>query len=153
MFLVLNIRNILDNFYKYGLIIQATPSNYIPYDTLAAIGSLFIFIVFAFLLEKMRFNKVLGASITVQLFLFQKFLITINWISILTLNLIYCHSYIPEPVPGVVFTALAIVLALKLISFQQVNSELYKILVKLEKQKKNDKKTDKKTNEDLFSEY
>ena len=66
MFLVLNIRNIIDNFYHYGVRFQSTPGDFIPLHTIAASASLSVFVFFAFTLEKMKFNEVLGldASVT-----------------------------------------------------------------------------------------
>ena len=60
MFLVLNIRNILDNFYHYGLRFRSTPTEFIPFHTIIATGALSIFVVMAFILEKMKFNEFLS---------------------------------------------------------------------------------------------
>lgn len=69
----------------------------------------------------------------------------------LILNLLYCHRYIPAPVPAIFFTTLAVIITLKLISFQQVNSELYSIIDRLRVNKK--KGEGKKIDADLFTQY
>ena len=61
----------------------------------------------------------------------QKILLTLNWMMVLVFNLVYCNSYDNvSPIASITFTVLAIILVLKLISFQQVNEELHRIIKK-----------------------
>lgn len=67
MFLVLNLRNIIDNFYHYGVQFKRTPGDFIPFHTLVATASLSVFVIYAFLLEKMKFNRVISYNTAVNL--------------------------------------------------------------------------------------
>lgn len=70
--------------------------------------------------------------------------------SIMAYNIAYCHNYQPTFIIGTLFTALSIVCWMKLISYVQVNSELFEILQKIKEQKG---LPQKKMVEKMFSTY
>jgi hypothetical protein len=70
MFLVLNIRSIIDNFINYGIKFQNTPFEYLPIHFLAALALLNGFPVFAYTIEKLRFSGYLPPFLAVPVSLF-----------------------------------------------------------------------------------
>lgn len=65
MFLILNIRNILDNFLRYGIQFGQTPTAFVPVNYIIALGLLAIFPVIAFGIEKLKFKNILTPVIAV----------------------------------------------------------------------------------------
>ena len=57
MFVILNLRNIIDNFVKYGVRFQRSPSDFIALDTIIAIFGLLLFPTMIHLVEKIKFKK------------------------------------------------------------------------------------------------
>ena len=57
MFVILNLRNIIDNFVKYGVRFQRSPSDFIALDTIVAIFGLLLFPIMIHLVEKIKFKK------------------------------------------------------------------------------------------------
>lgn len=56
-----------------------------------------------------------------------------NLTAILAFNVFYCLLFKPSPFLGILHTALALIILMKLISYYQVNKELYSIILRLEK--------------------
>ena len=74
MFLILNIRNIIDNFLYYGFRFRAQPMDFIPPMMVLAFLGLIVFVEVAFHLEKLRFNRIIEDKNAVFISLFRKFL-------------------------------------------------------------------------------
>ena len=81
MFFVLNLRNILDNFVKFGLQFHRAPADFMSLDALLAIFSLILFPFTEYLIEKIKFNKFLPRKLCVQ--------------NILSLEYVFCGEYDP----------------------------------------------------------
>jgi len=69
MFLVLNLRNIIDNFLYYGFRFRAKPLEFIPPILVIAFLGLIIFIELAYHLERLRFSRVIDDKTAVNIFL------------------------------------------------------------------------------------
>ena len=57
MFVILNLRNIIDNFVKYGVQFQRAPSDFIAMDTIVAGFTVLLFPMMVYIVEKVRFKR------------------------------------------------------------------------------------------------
>lgn len=65
--------------------------------------------------------------------LIQKIVTYLNLLILLVFNALYCLAYKPYPLLALVYTSLAVIIELKLISYYQVNTELYAVIQRLRK--------------------
>jgi hypothetical protein len=122
MFVILNLRNIVDNFYRYGARFQKAPFEFLPYSATIGFLTLYVFIELAYRLDRLRFHRIMSDSLV-------RFLLKVNQVTLLTYVVLYCRNFLKDnPVSGLCFTMLGLVLFLKLISYMQVNSEVMAIL-------------------------
>lgn len=65
MFVILNLRNIIDNFIKYGIQFGTTPTDFIEVHTIGAGFGAMFFPMMLYFIEKIRFNKYMSQKICV----------------------------------------------------------------------------------------
>ncbi len=65
MFIVLNIRNIYDNFVNYGIRFVSYPQEFLPLAAVIGFFFLFAFIELAYRLDKLRFHRILSDRLVV----------------------------------------------------------------------------------------
>ena len=65
MFLILNLRNIIDNFIRYGLQFGSAPSEFIPASFLIAMALFAVFPLNAVAISKLKFKKIFAYPIAV----------------------------------------------------------------------------------------
>jgi hypothetical protein len=73
MFIVLNLRNIIDNFLRYGARFKKSPSDFLPLSGFLGVLSILFFIELAFRLDRLRFHHILSDSLVVNSLLFREF--------------------------------------------------------------------------------
>ena len=59
MFIVLNIRNIYDNFVKYGIRFFNMPMEFVPYTATIGFAFLLLFVELGYRLDRLRFHRIL----------------------------------------------------------------------------------------------
>lgn len=64
-FVVLNLRNIIDNFLFYGARFTNTPLQFIPLESIIGFCLMFLFIEFAYFVDRLRFGKIIKESLAV----------------------------------------------------------------------------------------
>lgn len=64
--MILNLRNILDNFIRYGIMFGRTPTAFVPIDYMIALFLLALFPFNAFCLEKLKFKFLLAPALVVK---------------------------------------------------------------------------------------
>lgn len=67
MFLILNLRNIIENFIRYGVQFGSTPTKFIPISFMIAMAMFAIFPLISFAIEKLKFKKIFAPSIAVPM--------------------------------------------------------------------------------------
>lgn len=65
MFIILNLRNILDNFIKYGIQFKQDPGEFVPLHTVLFILALGLFPLISLFVEKMKFKKLISVTFAV----------------------------------------------------------------------------------------
>ena len=73
MFIVLNLRNIYDNFVRYGIRFLEYPLEFVPYSATIGFFYLFIFIELAYRLDKLRFHRILSDKLVVLITVFREY--------------------------------------------------------------------------------
>jgi diacylglycerol O-acyltransferase 1 len=122
MFVILNLRNIVDNFYRYGARFKNAPFEFLPYSATIGFCTLLVFAELAYRLDRLRFHRILSDSAT-------RLLLNVNQVTLLVYIALYCANFLRNnPVSGLLFTGFGLVLFLKLISYMQVNTEILSIL-------------------------
>lgn len=69
MFVVLNLRNIVDNFFRYGARFTKKPLEFLPIGAALGFLSLFVFVELAWRLDRLRFHRILSDQTVVSIFL------------------------------------------------------------------------------------
>lgn len=72
MFIILNVRNIIENFRKYGIQFKQDPGDFIPIHTIFALFGLIIFPLTAFYIERIKFLHILPLKLCVKIYLYRK---------------------------------------------------------------------------------
>lgn len=72
MWVVLNIRNIIDNFLKYGARFKSAPLEFVPWAATIGFISLFAFVELAYRLDRLRFHRILSDFTVVFLYKFRE---------------------------------------------------------------------------------
>ena len=67
MFVILNLRNIVDNFFRYGARFRSAPFDFLPISASLGMASLYLFVELAYRLDRLRFHRHLGDLTVVQL--------------------------------------------------------------------------------------
>jgi hypothetical protein len=73
MFIVLNLRNIYDNFRTYGIRFTQHPLEFVPYSATIGFLLLFVFVELGFRLDRLRFHHLISDVKVVSLCLFRGF--------------------------------------------------------------------------------
>ena len=76
MFVILNLRNIIDNFYKYGLQFHRAPDEFIELHTVAACIGTSFFPLMIYFLEKIKFRRLISKKMCVIIYLSRTYLNT-----------------------------------------------------------------------------
>jgi len=72
MFIVLNLRNLVDNFFRYGARFTHQPLEFVTVQAMCGFLSLFVFVELAYRLERIRFHRILSSSTVVNSSLFRE---------------------------------------------------------------------------------
>lgn len=73
MFVVLNLRNIVDNFFRYGARFTNAPLEFVPLSALIGFSSLMFFVELAYRLDRLRFHKRLSDLVVVLHNIYREF--------------------------------------------------------------------------------
>lgn len=90
--MILNLRNILDNFIRYGIQFGQTPTAFVPIDYIIALFLIVLFPLFAFGVEKLKFKNILAPAIAVNIIISLE--ISVNIKSVLPARTQYFLLYI-----------------------------------------------------------
>lgn len=128
---VLNLRNILLNFQRYGNKLASGEYKLIGTNGLPVLGTLFLYVGVQFFIERLLFTGRISRTVC-------RGLTTGNVLWALSFHTYLCHHIDLLPIPGLFLTAYLMVIVLKIISYYQINAEVLDLAARLRQFKTNE---------------